>query len=205
MIEFYNSIAAWFSANVQTITAFLTSSTFFSIVVAVVTFIKKSKSTENNTLSIKSLTEALGNVTNNREDISQILTALTDAAGKVQSIIQNVSDMQSKLTDFQTSTNYKINAMLEVQNIVYSTIKDESIRNAVNSILITAKHEDAMTKSALEAEIAELKASIAEKLIAVDKEVNTTVNKVSNMITGNAAGAVTDAEKEEFVTETVRY
>ena len=205
MIEFYNSIAAWFSANVQTITAFLTSSTFISIVVAVVTFIKKSKSTENNTLSIKSLTEALGNVTNNREDVSQILTALTDAAGKVQSIIQNVSDMQSKLTDFQTSTNYKINAMLEVQNIVYSTIKDESIRNAVNSILVTAKHEDAMTKSALEAEIAELKASIAEKLTAVDKEVNTTVNKVSNMITGNAASAVSDVEKEEFVTETVRY
>ena len=205
MIEFYNSIAAWFSANVQTITAFLTSSTFISIVLAVVTFIKKSKSTENNTLSINSLTEALGNVTNNREDISQILTALTNAAGKVQSIIQNVSDMQSKLTDFQNSTNYKINAMLEVQNIVYSTIKDENIRNAVNSILVTAKHEDAMTKSALEAEIAELKASIAEKLSAVDKEVNTTVNKVSNMITGNAAGAVSDVEKEEFVTETVRY
>lgn len=199
MMEFFKNMWMWIVENRDVITTVMTSSTFMSIVALVYTYFKNKKSVDKNTLSLNSIQTMFTKTDNDSKEIK----ALGDGLTKVHSIIDKcdtaIQHVENKFSELQTSFNSKINAILEVQTIVYSTIKDDSLRNAVNSILINAKYDDVATKAKLEKEITELKQKVANTLSDVDAAVNETVDKVNAMVTG------LPTENDAETLEVVRY
>ena len=72
----------------------------------------------------------------------------------------------------------KLNAILEVQSVVYSTIKNEDIRNTVNALLVNAKYAETANRAKLRKEIDDLKAKVASQVT----EVQATVEKASDVV-----------------------
>ena len=77
--------------------------------------------------------------------------------------------------------------MMEVMGIVYSTIKDDAIRNSVSSVLVTAKHASDITKAELEKQVDELKAEIADMMATANAKISQTVDKVTTAVTGSTS------------------
>jgi gas vesicle protein len=113
--------------------------------------------------------DIVGNV---QTEVSNLKNDITDAVDKVTHLENTVKQLDDELL-------IKMNAMLEVQNIVYSTIKDDNIRNSVNSILIAAKHSDAKSKAKLQEELDALREELKEKNAELDAAVSKMVDKIT--------------------------
>ena len=79
----------------------------------------------------------------------------------------------------------KMNAVLEVQSLVYSTIKDETIRKNVSGILMDAKYTETSTRASLEAEVESLRKKVNEKIEVIKDVVEDTAVKVRKVTNNN--------------------
>ena len=79
----------------------------------------------------------------------------------------------------------KMNAVLEVQSLVYSTIKDETIRKNVSGILMDAKYAETATRASLEAEVESLRKKVNEKIEVIKDVVEDTAVKVRKVTNNN--------------------
>ena len=75
--------------------------------------------------------------------------------------------------------------MLEVQSIVYSTIKDEKVRSTVNNLLVNAKYAETATRAELQKQVEELKAKVAEQVDQLNKTVETVSDSVVKIVKGD--------------------
>ncbi len=162
MVEFFQSIYRWLAEHKDQIIAFLTSTNFAGIVSMIVITIKQTKATKIGTLSMNNLIAPL-------KEVNALATRVGDAADTSSTILSNIATLQNKITDITNNitktldvVQYKVNSMLEVQSLVYSTIKDDNIRANVANILTTAKLSEDATRAELEKQIEELKNIIAE-------------------------------------------
>lgn len=162
MVEFFQSIYRWLVEHKDQIIAFLTSTNFAGIVSMIVITIKQTKATKIGTLSMNNLIAPL-------KEVNALATRVGDAADTSNTILSNIATLQNKITDITNNitktldiVQYKVNSMLEVQSLVYSTIKDDNIRANVINILTTAKLSEDATRAELEKQIEELKKIIAE-------------------------------------------
>ena len=162
MVEFFQSIYRWLAEHKDQIIAFLTSTNFAGIVSMIVITIKQTKATKIGTLSMNNLIAPL-------KEVNALATRVGDAADTSSTILSNIATLQNKITDITNNitktldvVQYKVNSMLEVQSLVYSTIKDDNIRAKVANILTTAKLSEDATRAELEKQIEELKKIIAE-------------------------------------------
>lgn len=162
MVEFFQSIYRWLAEHKDQIIAFLTSTNFAGIVSMIVITIKQTKATKIGTLSMNNLIAPL-------KEVNALATRVGDAADTSNTILTNIATLQNKITDITNNitktldvVQYKVNSMLEVQSLVYSTIKDDNIRANVANILTTAKLSEDATRAELEKQIEELKKIIAE-------------------------------------------
>ncbi len=184
MIDFFASIWNWYQVNRENIITFVTSSTFVGTVFTIITYVKNRKSVNLNTLSINDIKKTFEEKAKDSENVAKMKKLIETSYDTLDNCINRVVDVSKSISDFQQTLSHKLNSMLEVQSIVYSTIKDDTIRNTVNSILISAKHDDLASRVELEKEIEDLKHKIADTLTEVNKEVNSTVNKVSDLVIG---------------------
>lgn len=162
MVEFFQSIYRWLAEHKDQIIAFLTSTNFAGIVSMIVITIKQTKATKIGTLSMNNLIAPL-------KEVNALATRVGDAADTSNTILSNIATLQNKVTNITDSIvktidvlQYKVNSMLEVQSLVYSTIKDDNLRTNVANILTTAKLSEDATRAELEKQIEELKNIIAE-------------------------------------------
>lgn len=162
MVEFFQSIYRWLAEHKDQIIAFLTSTNFAGIVSMIVITIKQTKATKIGTLSMNNLIAPL-------KEVNALATRVGDAADTSNTILSNIATLQNKITDITNNitktldiVQYKVNSMLEVQSLVYGTIKDDNIRANVINILTTAKLSEDATRAELEKQIEELKKIIAE-------------------------------------------
>ena len=162
MVEFFQSIYRWLAEHKDQIIAFLTSTNFAGIVSMIVITIKQTKATKIGTLSMNNLIATL-------KEVNALATRFGDAADTSSTILRNIATLQNKITDITNNitktldvVQYKVNSMLEVQSLVYSTIKDDNIRANVANILTSAKLSEDATRAELEKQIEELKKIIAE-------------------------------------------
>lgn len=162
MVEFFQSIYRWLAEHKDQIIAFLTSTNFAGIVSMIIITIKQTKATKIGTLSMNNLIAPL-------KEVNALATRVGDAADTSSTILSNIATLQNKITDITNNITktldviqYKVNSMLEVQSLVYSTIKDDNIRANVANILTTAKLSEDATRAELEKQIEELKKIIAE-------------------------------------------
>lgn len=182
MTEFFTNCYIWLAENYKEITMTLTTAQFASLISALVLLIRSIRKTSENTTTSKKLNESIIKT----NEMSDVVQSLKEEIVKIKQDNQRferaMEKNQTDIIDFFDTQGSKINAMLEVQSIVYSTIKDEKIRGTVNSVLINAKYAETASRAKLRQEIAELKTKVEEKMQEVNEDVKKTVNVVNSIV-----------------------
>lgn len=193
MMEFFHNIWLGILENKDEIIMFLTSSSFISFVVAIIGIWKTNKSTKANTKSTDALNGALITNEKNCQD-SELAASNTE---EIKTFLSKMNEflvgLEAKVDAKLEAHTNKMNAMIEVQSIVYSTIKDEKVRNTVNNLLVNAKYSETATRAELKRQIEELKNQVAEKSAQLTEFVNNATTKVEAIVDGN------EEVKEEIV------
>lgn len=179
MIEFIENCFSWFSENYQKIIMTITSAQFVSLISAIVLLIKNGRELRNNVASSKSLNKTLSATNQMSDDVTSVKNKLEEAEKENKLLKNELEKLNTLFADGQESLIKKLNCMLEVQSIVYSTIKNDSIRDTVNCILTNAKYTETATRAKLKEEVASLK----ERLNAETEKVNKIAEDATNTIT----------------------
>lgn len=182
MTAFFQNIYAWLAANSGKIVAFLTSANFVAMLTLVVNTIRTIKTNKGVTLASTDLKAELTESAKSRK----IIDAIKDVSDSAREIADKTKD---SLAEFKTSVDSemttimnKVNAMLEVQSLVYSTIRDDSLRQTVSNLLNTARYNDANTKEQLQAEIDSLKKALNDKMEEVNQTMTDAIDKVQHVV-----------------------
>lgn len=155
-MEFFSNIWKWLTENSQKILAFLTSAEVTGIILMVINIFRSHKAIKLNTSSSNSLKSALDDNNSMRKEVNEVKEKQLLLEAKVDKLIELEQDNQ-----FNTMLIMKkVNVMLDVQSIVYSTIKDDTIRTSVNNLLMNAKYNDSEVKSKIQNELEELKGAV---------------------------------------------
>lgn len=208
MIEFLTTLKdncwLWFLDNKDTILAWFMSGQAASVITTIVMLVKNAKQIKGNTESTKTLNTTLENTNVMKDDVDTLkekVSVLTDENAKLSN---SVLDLETKLSQSNNLIASKLDAIIEVQSIVYSTIRDDSVRQTVNTILNNARYSDTNFKEQLESEISGLKAEFETKMADISKGMNEAIDKVSNSV--NAAETAKARAKElKGINETPRY
>lgn len=194
MMEFLVNIGSWFVINKDAIIGFVLSGQFATLLGAVVLLVRNLKSTKNNTEQAKTLNQSL-EANKTLVSTSEIVKENSEFLKEAQDKLKNqVNEFEAKLDAKMAMVTDKINAMLEVQSIVYSTIKDEKVRNTVNNLLVNAKYAETATRAELQRQVEELKAKVAAQVEQLNKTVETASDSVVKIVKGDTES------KEETVT-----
>lgn len=182
MTEFFQNIYAWLAANSNKIVAFLTSANFLAMLTLVVNTIRTIKTNKGVAITSTDLKNELSESSKNRGVIASI-KGVSDTIKDVTEATKTAIDETKALLDKEllTVTN-KVNAMLEVQSLVYSTIRDDSLRQTVSNLLNTARYSDANTKEQLQSEIDSLKKALNDKMEEVNKTMSDAIDKVQTVV-----------------------
>lgn len=182
MVDFFRSIFNWFVENKDEIVLFFTSTNVISLIGAIVVLVKSIKSTKSNSNVSKDLQQSIDIVNDTAKNLtttSEEVKASRENTEKLKEEMNELSDRVSQEIDLILS---KVNSMIEVQSIVYSTISDGRIRKAVNGILVEAKHSESKTRAELQKEVEELKNKVAENINSIKNDVEQTVSNVNKAV-----------------------
>lgn len=198
MREFFMSIVNWFTINKDGIIAFLSSSNFIGFITAIVLLVRQIRASKDNTKATGILTESMklnnelgGTVTETQIGVKEVLL-------ENQALKQKLLEQTKNLEDFKDAIFTKINAMMDVQSIVYATIKDEKTRVNVMNLLTNAKFAENKTRAELEAEVESLRDALATKVEDVKKLADEAVENIKKTVS-------TETKEEVQETEVVRY
>lgn len=182
MTEFFQNIYAWLAANSNKIVAFLTSANFLAMLTLVVNTIRTIKTNKGVAITSTDLKNELTESSKNRSVIASI-KGVSETIKDVTEATKTAIDETKALLDKEllTVTN-KVNAMLEVQSLVYSTIRDDSLRQTVSNLLNTARYNDANTKEQLQSEIDSLKKALNDKMEEVNQTMSDAIDKVQTVV-----------------------
>jgi esterase/lipase len=184
-MEFLTNIGNWFVINKDTIIGFVLSGQFATLLGAVVLLVRNLKSTKNNTEQSKTLNASL-EANKSLIDTSKITKENSEFLKSAQDKLKNqVTEFEDKIDAKMAMVTDKINAMLEVQSIVYSTIKDEKVSSTVNNLLVNAKYAETATRAELQKQVEELKAKVAEQVEQLNKTVETVSDNVVKIVKGD--------------------
>lgn len=182
MTEFFQNIYAWLAANSNKIVAFLTSANFLAMLTLVVNTVRTIKTNKGVAITSTDLKNELTESSKNRSVIASI-KGVSETIKDVTEATKTAIDETKALLDKEllTVTN-KVNAMLEVQSLVYSTIRDDSLRQTVSNLLNTARYNDANTKEQLQSEIDSLKKALNDKMEEVNQTMSDAIDKVQTVV-----------------------
>lgn len=166
MVEFFQNIGQWFTENKEAIVLFFSSIDFAALGAALFWLYKQKKSIEANTSETKQLNTLLKDSEQHNKDMEELKAENHELKLQVEGLKSNEDLLLVKL-----------NAMLDVQSLVYATIKDESTRVAVNNILSNAKYNETATRNKLNTELEALRKKVAEQSKALEETVNKAVEQ----------------------------
>lgn len=182
MTEFFQNIYAWLAANSNKIVAFLTSANFLAMLTLVVNTVRTIKTNKGVAITSTDLKNELTESSKNRSVIASI-KGVSETIKDVTEATKTTIDETKALLDKELLTVMsKVNAMLEVQSLVYSTIRDDSLRQTVSNLLNTARYSDANTKEQLQSEIDSLKKALNEKMEEVNQTMSDAIDKVQTVV-----------------------
>ena len=211
MMEFLRSCYQWIAENYEKIMMVLQSTQFASLVAGAVFLWKTIVSTKQNTASSEKLDETVSKNNKMSENVIHIKDEnekLKAQNEELKSTIQNfetkfdefVDKMNSRLESEQAVLTKKLNAVIDVQSIVYSTIRDDNTRTAINSILTNAKFDETAdeTRQKLMQEVEGLKAKLAEEMEKVKTMTEEASIKLEEIIEPKAEQTETDSVLSNF-------
>ena len=208
MIEFLTTLKdncwLWFLDNKDTILAWFMSGQAASVVTTIVMLVKNAKQIKGNTESTETLNTTLENTNVMKDDVDVLKNKVSVLTEENAKLSNSVIDLETKLSHSNKIITNKLDSIIEVQSIVYSTIRDDSVRQTVNTILNNARYSDTNFKEQLESEISGLKEEFENKMADISKGMTEAIDKVSNSV--NAAETAKARAKElKGINETPRY
>lgn len=184
MMEWFRNIGTWFYENKDAVLLWFTSGQFFSILVTVFMLVRNVKATKSNTASSDTLQASLVKTEQTAKDAGDCKSNTDSLMVKSAELSCKIDEVESKMSNDLACVATKLNAMLEVMGVVYSTIKDERVRNTVSSLLINAKYNENSTRAELQKQVEELKETIRVQLEQLNKDVEERVETVSAVVNG---------------------
>lgn len=179
ILEFFSNIWNGIVQNKDVIFTIIGGAEVGTLVGMIASFFRSRKDVKDNTGATTQLNEALVQFT----DVGEQLDNCTDAAATALSEVRTLSDEVSALKEQNSILLSKLDAILNVQSIVYSTsIKDVSTRTTVTNILSNAKHIETSQMLKLKEKLESLQEKVVEKAKAVEEEVTQAIKDADTVI-----------------------
>ena len=191
-MNWLEKIGKWFIDNQETILAVLTAIQSSGLVGFIAWAVKSTKQVKLNTKT----TEALNNSITCVDSLNGEVVGLKDVN---KELIEKCEYLENQMNDLQNSMDIlltKVDAIIEVQSVVYTTIKDDKTRATVNNLLTNAKYAVTEQRKKLIEELEALREQIKTQAEAQKQLVEHAVNKAQSIV------KVEDKPEEEVV---VRY
>ena len=183
------NIGKWFTENKETILAVLTAIQSSGLVGFIAWAIKSTKQVKLNTKTTETLNKSITCVDGLNGEV-------TEMKGVNKTLIEKCEYLENQMNDLQNSIDIlltKVDAMIEVQSVVYTTIKDDKTRATVNNLLTNAKYAVTEQRKKLIDELEALRQQIKTQAEAQKQLVEHAVNKAQSIV------KVEDTSAEEQV------
>ena len=191
-MNWLENIGKWLIDNQETILAVLTAIQSSGLVGFIAWAVKSTKQVKLNTKT----TEVLNNSISCVDSLNGEVVGLKDVN---KELIEKCEYLENQMNDLQNSMDIlltKVDAIIEVQSVVYTTIKDDKTRATVNNLLTNAKYAVTEQRKKLIEELEALREQIKTQAEAQKQLVEHAVNKAQSIV------KVEDKPEDEVV---VRY
>ena len=172
------NIRQWLIDNQTEILAVLTFIQSSGLVGIIVGFVKSIKKIKDNTDNTKKLNTSIESVDALKEEIVKLQDVNTKLIEKCEHLENQNNDIQNSVDTLLT----KVDAMIEVQSVVYTTIKDDKTRATVNNLLTNAKYAVTAQRAKLLEELNNLRKQVKEYSDKAAALVEHTVNKAQSIV-----------------------
>ena len=183
------NIGKWFVENKETILAVLTAIQSSGLIGFIAWAVKSTKQVKLNTKTTETLNKSITCVDGLNGEVAEM-------KGVNKTLIEKCEYLENQMNDLQNSMDIlltKVDAMIEVQSVVYTTIKDDKTRATVNNLLTNAKYAVTEQRKKLIDELESLRQQIKAQAEAQKQLVEHAVNKAQSIV------KVEDAPVEEQV------
>lgn len=183
------NIGKWFVENKETILAVLTAIQSSGLIGFIAWAVKSTKQVKLNTKTTETLNKSITCVDGLNGEVIQMKDVNKALIEKCEYLENQMNDLENSMDILLT----KIDAIIEVQSVVYTTIKDDKTRATVNNLLTNAKYAVTEQRKKLIDELESLRQQIKAQAEAQKQLVEHAVNKAQSIV------KVEDALVEEQV------
>ena len=172
------NIGKWFVENKETILAVLTAIQSSGLVGFIAWAVKSTKQVKLNTKTTETLNKSITRV----DSLNGEVTEMKDVN---KTLIEKCDYLENQMNDLQNSMDIlitKVDAIIEVQSVVYTTIKDDKTRATVNNLLTNAKYAVTEQRKKLIDELEALRQQIKTQAEAQKQLVEHAVNKAQSIV-----------------------
>ena len=182
MVEFFKNLFTWFVEHKDEIVVFFTSTNFAAVVSSVILLIKQIKATRNTNKSVENSSSILDKAVELAQHVTSVSDKASSTENNTEEIKVKIDSVNKQFVNELEILQQKLNAMLEVQTIVYNSMKDETARKNVFNLLTQAKLVETSKYAELEQQVESLKKKVEEKVNDVQSVVEETVTTVQNVV-----------------------
>lgn len=172
------NIGKWFVENKETILAVLTAIQSSGLIGFIAWAVKSTKQVKLNTKTTETLNKSITCVDGLNGEVIQMKDVNKMLIEKCEYLENQMNDLQNSMDILLT----KVDAMIEVQSVVYTTIKDDKTRATVNNLLTNAKYAVTEQRKKLIDELEALRQQIKTQAEAQKQLVEHAVNKAQSIV-----------------------
>ena len=182
MVEFFKNLCTWFVEHKDEIVVFFTSTNFAAVLGSVILLIKQIKATRTTNKSVENSSSILDKAVELAQSVTSVSDKTASTESNTEEIKTKIDSVNKQFVNELEILQQKLNAMLEVQTIVYNSMKDETARKNVFNLLTQAKLVETSKYAELEQQVESLKKKVDEKVNDVQSVVEETVTTVQNVV-----------------------
>ena len=172
------NIGKWFVENKETILAVLTAIQSSGLIGFIAWAVKSTKQVKLNTKTTETLNKSITCVDSLNGEVTEMKDVNKALIEKCEYLENQINDLQNSMDILLT----KVDAMIEVQSVVYTTIKDDKTRATVNNLLTNAKYAVTEQRKKLIDELEALRQQIKAQAEAQKQLVEHAVNKAQSIV-----------------------
>ena len=172
------NIGKWFVENKETILAVLTAIQSSGLIGFIAWAVKSTKQVKLNTKTTETLNKSITCVDGLNGEVIEMKSVNKTLIEKCEYLENQMNDLQNSMDILLT----KVDAMIEVQSVVYTTIKDDKTRATVNNLLTNAKYAVTEQRKKLIDELEALRQQIKTQADAQKQLVEHAVNKAQSIV-----------------------
>ena len=172
------NIGKWFVENKESILAVLTAIQSSGLIGFIAWAVKSTKQVKLNTKTTETLNKSITCV----DGLNVEVTEMKDVN---KTLIEKCEYLENQMNDLQNSMDIlltKVDAIIEVQSVVYTTIKDDKTRATVNNLLTNAKYAVTEQRKKLIDELESLRQQIKTQAEAQKQLVEHAANKAQSIV-----------------------